>query len=207
MVSGHRLRPCKVWWICILLLLGLLFCCCSLIPGVYASSSSSSSSSTSRSEGWRTRRKLARIHRHLSKITKPAVKSIQVCVCILSHSDCSDCAPYPNITSLPWAQLILLCRRFKVSSTCLLLKTNKPALESWQTATFSGLLVSVVWNFLLTSKVQYIFCANLCFETNDTILCFVFFSMSNSCVFNQSRYQQSSSLGRKKLSIIKLRLA
>lgn len=101
MVSGQRLRPCKVWWICILLLLGLLFCCCSLIPGVYASSSSSSSSSTSRSEGWRTRRKLARIHRHLSKITKPAVKSIQVCVCILSHSDCSDCAPYPNITSLP----------------------------------------------------------------------------------------------------------
>lgn len=76
MVSGHRLRPCKLWWICILLLLGLLFCCCSLIPGVYASSSSSSS----RSEGWRARRKLAKIHRHLSKITKPAVKSIQVFV-------------------------------------------------------------------------------------------------------------------------------
>lgn len=102
---------------------------------------------------------------------------------------------------------ILLCRRFKVSSTCLLLKTNKPALESWQTATFSGLLVSVVWNFLLTSKVQYIFCANLCFETNDAILClFCFVSTSHSCVFNQSRYQLSSSLGRKKLSIIKLRL-
>ena len=144
MVSGHRLRPCKVWWICILLLLGLLFCCCSLIPGVHASSSSSSSSSTSRSQGWRTRRKLTRIHRHLSKITKPAVKSIQVCVCILSDSDSTDCATYSNIISFPLST-ILLCRRFiKVSSTCLLLKTNKPALESWQTAIFSGLSIHSV---------------------------------------------------------------
>ena len=200
MVSGHRLRPCKVWWICILLLLGLLFCCCSLIPGVYASSSSSSSSSTSRSEGWRTRRKLTRIHRHLSKITKPAVKSIQVCVCTLS-----DCATYPNIISFSWAQFFCAVGS-RVTSTCLLLKTNKPALESWQTAIFSG-LVSIVWNFLLTPKVPYIFCANLCFETNDAILClFCFVSTSHSCVFNQSRYQLSSSLAKKKLSIIKLRL-